>query len=355
MSKSKDNVLKVRKKFRRAKTPTSKLVTNDTVAEHREKILAGGRKFKYPIQYSKHKVIINALIVVIIAMIGFGVWLVAMLYKAQSTDDFFYSVAKIVPLPVANVDGENVPYSDYLRRIRSAIFYKENQEKVDLNSADGKNEVSYLKRQELNKAEKLAYAAKIARERNITVSTEEVNDELQNNLKSSTGTTMSQEDYESNVLSQYFGWTIDDYKAEIRSSLLEKKVAFAVDAKAQDKINKIKKRLDAGEDFSAVAKDSSDDVITATNGGGVAAQDGDSDTNGLIAAARALKEGETSKIIQGVDGYYIVKLGSKKETTTNFYMIKVSLTQFDKDFSGLRGAGKIKEYINVLETDAKDS
>ena len=131
MSKSKDNVLKVRKKFRRAKTPTSKLVTNDTVAEHREKILAGGRKFKYPIQYSKHKVIINAIIVVIIAMIGFGVWLVAMLYKAQSTDDFFYSVAKIVPLPVANVDGENVPYSDYLRRIRSAIFYKENQEKVD--------------------------------------------------------------------------------------------------------------------------------------------------------------------------------------------------------------------------------
>lgn len=68
MSKSKDNVLKVRKKFRRAKTPTSKLVTNDTVAEHREKILAGGRKFKYPIQYSKHKVIINAIIVVIIIM-----------------------------------------------------------------------------------------------------------------------------------------------------------------------------------------------------------------------------------------------------------------------------------------------
>ena len=32
---------------------SSSRITADTVAEHREKILAGGRKFKYPIQYTQ--------------------------------------------------------------------------------------------------------------------------------------------------------------------------------------------------------------------------------------------------------------------------------------------------------------
>ena len=38
-------------------------ITNETVAEHREKVLAGGRKFKYPLQYQRHKLIVNTLII----------------------------------------------------------------------------------------------------------------------------------------------------------------------------------------------------------------------------------------------------------------------------------------------------
>ena len=53
------------KKLRRSEpSPTvASRITNETVAEHREQILAGGRKFKYPIQYARHKLVINALIV----------------------------------------------------------------------------------------------------------------------------------------------------------------------------------------------------------------------------------------------------------------------------------------------------
>ena len=42
-----------RKNKKQAKVPPR--ITNETVAEHREQIIAGGRKFKYPIQYARHR------------------------------------------------------------------------------------------------------------------------------------------------------------------------------------------------------------------------------------------------------------------------------------------------------------
>ena len=41
----------VRKKKAEPEVPSR--ITNDTVAKHREQILAGGRRFKYPVQYIK--------------------------------------------------------------------------------------------------------------------------------------------------------------------------------------------------------------------------------------------------------------------------------------------------------------
>ncbi|MDR1032605.1 MAG: SurA N-terminal domain-containing protein [Candidatus Nomurabacteria bacterium] len=337
-------------KLRRSKKekPAAR-ITNDTVAEHREKILAEGRKFKYPLQYAKHKILINTIIVVIITIIAFGGWLYFMLYQKQATNDFFYSATKILFLPVANVDGQNVPYADYLRRTRSAIFYKERQEKVDFSTSDGQRELDYLKRDEMNKAERAAYAVKIAKAKGITVSNQEIDAEIDKNLKTNSGESMTKNDYEDHVLKQYFGWTMNDYRAELRNQLLERKVAFAVDTAAEAKIKKAEARLKAGEDFVTVVSELSDDEVTRNTGGGVSAQTSDADPNGLVAIARGLGDGAISGIIQGIDGYYIVKLGSKTDDTTKYSMVKVALTQFDNDFSKLREAGKIKEYIKIPE------
>jgi hypothetical protein len=336
------------KRAKKEEPPTR--ITNDTVAEHREKILADGRKFKYPFQYAKHKILINTIIVVIIATITFGGWLWFMLYQKQATSDFFYNATKILSLPVANVDGQNVSYVDYLRRIRSAIFYKEHQEKVDFNTADGQRELDYLKRDELDKAERAAYAAKIAKSEDITVSDKEIDTEVDKNLRASNGDAMTRVDYE-NVLKQYYGWTMSDHRAELRSQLLERKAAFAVDTAAKDKIAKVEARLKASEDFATVAHEMSDDEATREAGGGVSAQTGDADPNGLVAVARDLEDDAISGIIQGIDGYYIVKLGSKTDDATKYLMIKVALTKFDSDFGKLSGADKIREYIKVAKFD----
>ncbi|MCL2451839.1 SurA N-terminal domain-containing protein [Candidatus Saccharibacteria bacterium] len=358
MSKLKEKVAKVGekaadklpRKLRRSKKEESPTrITNDTIAEHREKILTEGRKFKYPFQYAKHKILINTIIVVVITTISFGGWLWFMLYHKQATGDFFYSATKILSLPVANVDGQKVPYADYLRRLRSVIFYKEHrdQEKVDFGTPDGQRVLDYLKRNEMNRAQRTAYATKIAKKQNITVSDEEIDSEIDKNLKTDSGETMTRADYEKYVLGQYFGWTMNDYRAELKNQLLEKKVAFAVDEAAKSKIEKAETRLKAGENFAKVASELSDDEATSEAGGGVSARTGDVDPSGLIAIARNLNAGETSGIIQGVDGYYIVKLDSKTDNTTKYFMIKIALTQFDNDFNKLREAGKIKECIKI--------
>jgi len=344
---------KLPKKLKRSKKENLPArITNDTVNEHRKKILADGHKFKYPFQYSKHKIIINTVIVVIITTLSFGGWLWFMLYNKQATGDFFYNATKILSLPVANVDGQNVSYADYLRRTRSAIFYKETQEKVDFTTEDGLRELDYLKREELNKAERAAYATKIAKSKNITVSDKELDAAVDSNLKTANGETMTIDDYENHVLKRYFGWTMNDYRAELKNQLLERKVSFEVDAVAKDKIAKIKAQLQDGDDFATVVREMSDDEITRETGGNIIAQLEDSDLNGLTAAARELKEGEISSIIQGVDGYYIVKLDSKADDITKYSIIKVALKQFNEDFAKLRKENKIKEYISIPYEDS---
>ena len=67
----------------------------EKVEERREEVLAQGRKFKYPLQYSKHKVIINTVVVglfAIVAMVAIG-W--AMLYKIQDTGNMIYRVTQV--------------------------------------------------------------------------------------------------------------------------------------------------------------------------------------------------------------------------------------------------------------------
>ena len=89
-------------------------ITNDTVAEHREKVLAGGRKHKYPIQYSKHKLVWNTVFISIAGLVTVIVLLYLQLYVWKDTSDLAYRITKILPLPAGSVEGEFVRYSDYL-------------------------------------------------------------------------------------------------------------------------------------------------------------------------------------------------------------------------------------------------
>jgi hypothetical protein len=334
-----------RRKSQEAADQPRERITNETVAEHRERILAGGRKFKYPVQVAKHRLVITSVAIGIaaVALLVLLTW--QQLYIAQNTSNFMYRITQLVPLQVASVDGYGVRYSDYLKKYRSSVHYLQQQNSINLNSEDGHRQAEFIKRREITGAEKNAYAMKLAGEKNIKVSNKEVNDFIQRDL---TAKRVSQEAYERTVLKSFYDWTLDDYRGIVHTELLKRKVSFAVDTTAKERADALHTQLASGTDFAAIAKASSDDVTTKANGGDVGILPIDNqDPNGLIAAAKKLQPNQLSDVITGADGYYLIKLIEKTDATIRYAQIKVTLHAFDDQFATLQKSNKIHEYIKL--------
>lgn len=325
---------------------TDDRITNETVAEHREQILAGGRRFKYPVQYSRNKLVINSILVSIVSIVVLGLLAWWQLYLAQNSSKFMYRFTQLLPLPVAQVDGESVPYSDYLKRFRSSIHYLQEQNNLNVNSKDGQKEVQYRKRQELNNAIRDAYVNKLARENKVSVSDKEVTSFITTELAEKK---VSESAYERTVLNNFYDWSMTDYRSVVRAELLKRKLSFAIDTAARDKANRVQAALRAeGADFGAIAKAESDDEQSRASGGDSGSVSVKTfDPNGVVEAVLKLQPGQTTELIYGTDGYYIAKLTSKNDQTVQFQFIKIELKEFEKRLAAVKAAKKIKEFISI--------
>jgi PPIC-type PPIASE domain. len=349
MKKSNNIVGKI-KAYREKDAPKG-TITQANIEDHREKTLESAKKFKYPMQQAKHIILITAVAVAVVAAISFIVFGWWQLYTVQTTSNFFYTATRVIPVSVANVDGEAVNYGGYLRRVRASIHYLENQESRDFSTSDGARELIHTKRVNLDEAEKVAYATKIVRENDLTVTNDEIQANINATLNSKDGDIISERAFESSLW-RYYGWSMDDYRHIVRERLTVRKATFLVDTKAKTKINDIKARLSRGEDFAEVAKAESEDEATKAKGGDVGiVRTDDVDDNNLIITAKELAVGDVSDIISGVDAYYIIKLVGKNDTGIQYSLIKISLTEFDAQFENLREQGKIQEYIEITEED----
>ncbi len=335
-------VRKIKNKDEEAEKLQASRITNETVAEHREQILAGGRKFKYPIQYARHRLLINSIIVFIIAVVFAVVFLWSQLYLTQSTGNFFYRVTQLVPLPVATVNGQAVPYSDYLMEYRSSIHWLQQKSSgFSTNSADSKRQSEHFKRQSLNQAIENAYAEKLAKENSIKVSDKDIDTFIDQTIKRS-NRNLTRQSYEA-VLSDSYGVSPSEYRTIVKYAITKQKVSFAIDKKAKQQIEAAQNDLVAGKTFEEVAAKYSDDPALEVIGF-VAKNNQD---QGLAEAASKLQVGQASKFIKGSDGYYIVKLIEAKGDQVRYVRIKVGLTEFDKSLSSLKKEGKVNEYISV--------
>lgn len=323
-------------------------ITNETVAEHREQVLAGGRRFKYPHQIARHKLVLNAILISLATLVLFligGWW---QLYITQNTSNFFYRVTRIVPVPVASVDGQPVLFSDYLMTLSGSKHYLEQSERLDLSSEDGKRQIEYMKGQALQGAIADAYAAKLAKEEGVTVSNEEINKVIDSSLNTVSGK-ISEDVYNDSTFST-LGYTPDEYRHIIERSLLRQKVAYAIDAKATEAKAAAEKILqkkpdtklsDLGNQLKAAGFEvqvASSGLVPKTNHDG-----------GLTQAALQLQPGKKSQFIQSTtgDGYYIVQLVNKNSTQLSYNFLKIPLKEFDAQLQRLEKQDKIKTYIDV--------
>ncbi len=339
-------VKKIKRNDEQAEKLQASRITNETVAEHREQILAGGRKFKYPIQYARHRLLINSIIVFIIAVILAVAFLWSQLYFVQNTGNFFYRVTQLIPLPVASVNGQPVPYSDYLMEYRSSIHWLQQKSSgFTTNSADSKRQSDHFKRESLNQAIANAYAEKLANENSITVSDKDVDSFIDRTIKRS-NRNLSRQSYEA-VLSDSYGVSPSEYRTIVKYAITKQKVSFAIDNKAKKQIEAAQNELVAGKTFDEVVVKYSDDQGVEVTKGDVGFVSKNNQDQGLAEAASKLQVGQASKIIKGSDGYYIVKLLEVKGDQVRYARIKVNLTEFKKSLNNLKKDGKVDEYIRV--------
>ena len=323
----------------------AKKTEQERVEERREEVLAAGRKFKYPLQWTRHRIVINTILIVLVVtgMIVMGGWLV--LYKLGMTDELLFRVTKVIPMSVAAVDGESVRFSDYLMLYRSSMTSIERQSGSQFDEGSVEDLKAEYKRAALSEAEEFAYAVKLARELGVEVSNEEVRQEFERHIK--IGGIDRSEDSFIKIVNDNFGLSKSEYERMLYLSLLKSKVEIAVDKTADEVAAQVEKILaENGNDYNVVLEQLGDTVVYEETGGLV---DNKNIDGGRAVEAAKLEQGASSGkfVSMNGDGYYFVKLLNKTETEVNFVSIRVPFTEFNRRFETLRAEGKIVEYIEI--------
>ena len=331
------------------KKKDTKKTEQEKVEERREEVLSKGRKFKYPSQWTKHRIVISTILIslVMIAMIIVGGWLA--LYKIGMTDDLLFRVTKLLPVPVANVDSENALFSDYIMLYRSSMTSIERQSGSQFDQASLDDLRLKYKRTALTDTEIYTYAIKLAKEQGIAITQENVNKEFDRHMKIG-GIDRSEEVF-LKIVSDNFGLDKSEYERMLYLSLVKSAVAIKIDTRATELAQKVESMLQQnGNDYQAVAAELGEQIVYEETGGLVDSKNID---GGRATEAFKLEPGQSSGkfISMNGDGYYFVKLLNKTDNQVNFASIRIPFTEFNKQFDTLKADGKITEYITIPDSN----
>lgn len=333
------------------KRKEEKKTEQEKVEERREEVLSKGRKFKYPLQWTRHRIVINTILIafVVLALLTVGGWLA--LYRLNMTDELLFRITEIIPVSVANVDGEKVRFSDYLMFYRSSIVSVERQSGNSNIEGSFEDLRTEYKRAALSEAEEYAYALKLARELEIDVSDSEVETEFERHRKVG-GIDRSEESF-AKILEDNFGLSKAEYKRMLYLTLIKAKVEMEIDENANAVSKKIEQLLREGNSYKDIAETLGGAVIYEETGGLVDSKNID---GGRAAEALKLEAGgETGRFVSmNGDGYYFVKLINKTATEVNFVSLRVPFSEFDTRFAKLRESGDIKEYIEFSSPEGTE-
>ncbi|MBQ9018236.1 peptidyl-prolyl cis-trans isomerase [Candidatus Saccharibacteria bacterium] len=327
----------------------NKKTEQQKVDERRAEVLAKGRKFKYPLQWTRHRVVINT---ILIAAVTIGIIITSgylALYQFGETSEMLFRVTKIIRNPVAVIDGENVLFSDYLMFYRSSITSIERQSgQVDNQSNMDALRLQY-KRAALDEAEEYTYAAKLARELGITVTADEIQAEFDRH-RSIGGVERSAEGF-MKIIGENFGLSREEYNRLLELTLIRAKVEAAIDENANKIAAKVEQTLASnGGNYAAVVDELGSYIQYEETGGYVSNQNID---GGRASEAFKLEPGQESGkfVSMNGDGYYFVKLIKKTDTEVNFISIKVPFTEFKNRVTKLREENKISEYVTITPAE----
>lgn len=129
--------------------------------------------------------------------------------------------------------------------------------------------------------------------------------------------------------------------------------------KTKDEAQKVKTRLDKGEDFAKVAKEVSQDTATKDKGGdlGFVNYDDSGYDAQFMAGAKALKEGTISDPVKSSFGYHIIKCIKKEEyPVKDFSKVKDQVKkQLEDDQKNKLVSQKIQEWKKAASITKKEN
>jgi parvulin-like peptidyl-prolyl isomerase len=323
-------------------------ITNETVAEHREQVLKGARKYIYPLQHSKHKIVVISTTLFIATVVALFTYGAVSLYKLQSTSTFVYRMTQVVPFPIARVQGSFVSYESYLFELRHYMHYYETQQKLSFQSPEGQQQLENYKQRALQRVVDDAYVKHLAKQNNVTVTNHEVDTEIAT-VREQNRLGISNQVFE-DVLRDFWGWSLTDFKRSLRQQILARKVVSKLDSGAHAKADAALAGLKAGMPFADAAKKYSDDPITRDGGGAYAGviDKSNRDINARVAAALfALKAGEYSSIIDTGYSLEIVRLDSFEGDKARASHIQVNFKDISEYLNPVKDKQKARIYIKI--------
>jgi hypothetical protein len=336
--------------FRKSRPEDSDLprITNETVAAHREEVLSSARKYIYPLQHSKHRVVKISVGLLVAAIIGFFVYFGLALYKFQSTSGFVYAVTQVIPFPVAKAGTSYVTYNSYLFELRHYIHYYQTQQQVDFSSKSGKEQLAEFKKRSMNKVIQVAYAKQLAKQNGVSVSNREIDNEI--SLVRSQNRLGGSDQVFRDVLNEFWGWSVTDFRRELRDEILEQKVVSVLDTNAHDKANEAYAKLQSGADFATVAKNYSEDPATSQSGGVYPISIDRSNRDiapQLVSTLFGLKQNEVSPVINTGYRLEIVKVTQINGDKVQAAHIAVNLKDIAEYTKQLQSKHKAHRFISV--------
>jgi hypothetical protein len=284
-------------------------ITNETVAEHREEVLSSARKYIYPLTHSKHRVVIISAILVVAGLVLFFAYCLLALYKFNSSSTFIYRITQVIPFPVAKAGPSFVSYEDYLFELRHYMHYYETQQKVNFGDKQGREQLQTFRKQALDIVVNGAYVKQLAKDHDISVTDQELNDAIR--IVRSQNRLGSDDQVFADVLKEFWGWSVNDFRRELRGQMLAQKVVATLDTETMARAKEAFAKIQAGEDFALIAKAYSADPAAKDTGGdyGYAIDKADRDLPPtVIDQLFKMREGEISSIVSTGNSLEILRL-----------------------------------------------
>ncbi len=243
-------------------------------------------------------------------------------YRFSDSVSFSDKIKLAIPFPAIVIDKTTIITIKEISENLNAIerFY-ESQDfsslnyRVDFKTEDGKKRLKIREKELINKMIEDKIIKKIAIEKGISI-TDKLVDESVSRKMNEYG---SEESVKDN-LEKLYGWSLGDFKEKIvKPSLYKEELEEWISKNEKKEENLIAKqmaeeameKINSGDDFSAVAKESSNGY-TSENGGHLGWFKKEYVAPELQRVIISLEEGGISEVVESKLGYHIIRLEGKK-------------------------------------------